>query len=87
MSLWDSVFGKKAAKSISNVIEVHILDPKGSYIAHWKVGEEIPRDVVERFKNPSNNKLYAVTVYEAGVPTTSVVPYAMWLEVKSAMGE
>ncbi|MFZ3040678.1 MAG: hypothetical protein WA108_02630 [Thiobacillus sp.] len=87
MSLWDSVFGKKAANSVSNVIEVHILDPKGSYTTHWKVGEEVPTDVVERFKNPSTNQLYAVTVYEAGEPTTSVLSYALWLEFKLAMEE
>jgi hypothetical protein len=69
------------------VVEVHVLDPKGSYTAHWKIGEDIPADVVEKFQNPATNKLYALTVYEAGHPKTSVLPHAKWLEVKAAMGE
>lgn len=73
--------------SKQEVVEVHVLDPKGSYTAHWKIGEDIPADVVEKFKNPATNKLYALTVYEAGNPKTSVLPHAKWLEIKAAMGE
>jgi hypothetical protein len=73
--------------SKQGVVEVHVLDPKGSYTAHWKIGEDIPADVVEKFKNPATNKLYALTVYEAGNPKTSVLLHAKWLEVKAAMGE
>lgn len=56
-------------------------------MACWKVGDDIPADVVEKFKNPATNKIYALTVYEAGNPKTSVLPYAKWSEVKAAMGE
>lgn len=69
------------------VVEVHVLDPKGSYTTHWKIGEDIPAEVVEKYKNPATNKLYALTVYEAGKPTTSVLQHAKWLEIKVAMGE
>ncbi len=73
--------------STQKVVEAQVLDPKGSYIAHWKIGEDIPADVVEKFKNPATNKIYALTVYEAGEPKTSVLPHAKWLEIKAAMGE
>lgn len=73
--------------SKQEVVEVYVLDPKGNYTAHWKIGVDIPVDVVEKFKNPATNKLYALTVYEAGNPKTSVLPHAKWLEVKAAMGE
>ncbi|MCC6206989.1 MAG: hypothetical protein IT488_02385 [Gammaproteobacteria bacterium] len=69
------------------VVEVQVLDPKGSYTTHWKIGEDIPAEVVEKFKNPDTNKLYALTVYEAGEPKTSVLQHAKWLEIKAAMGE
>ncbi len=78
---------KEGLLSTQEVIEVHVLDPKGSYTAHWKIGEDIPVEVVEKFKNLATNKLYALTVYEAGRPKTSVLPHAKWLEVKVAMGE
>ncbi len=73
--------------SKQEVVEVHVLDPKGSYAVHWKIGEDIPSDVVNKFKNPATNKLYALTMYEAGNPKTIVLPHAKWLEAKAAMGE
>jgi len=73
--------------STQEVVEVQVLDPNGSYTAHWKIGEDIPADVVEKFKNPATNKVYALTVYEAGEPQTNVLPHAKWLEIKAAMGE
>ena len=73
--------------STQEAVEVQVLDPKGSYTAHWKIGEDIPADVVEKFKNPATNKIYALTVYEAGEPKTSVLPHSKWLEIKAAMGE
>ena len=78
---------KDGLLSTQKVVEVHVLDPNGSYTAHWKVGEDIPADIVEKFKNPATNKVYALTVYEAGEPKTSVLPHAKWLEIKVAMGE
>ena len=73
--------------SKTEVVEVHVLDPKGSYTTHWKIGEDVPAEVVEKFKNPVTNKLYALTVYEAGEPKTSVVQHAKWQQIKIAMGE
>lgn len=73
--------------SKTEVVEVHVLDPKGNYTTHWQIGEDIPAEVVEKFKNPATNKLYALTVYEAGEPKTSVLQHAKWLEIKVAMGE
>ena len=78
---------KDGLLSAQEVVEVHVLDPKGSYTAHWKVGEDIPAVIVEEFKNPATNRVYALTVYEAGEPKTSVLPHAKWLEIKVAMGE
>ncbi len=73
--------------STQEVVEVKVLDPKGSYEARWTVGADIPADVVEKFKKPATNKIYALTVYEAGEPKTSVLPHSKWLEIKAAMGE
>ncbi len=73
--------------SKTEVVELHVLDPNGSYTTHWEVGKDIPAEVVEKFKNPATNKLYAVTVYEAGEPKTSLLQHAKWLEIKVAMGE
>lgn len=78
---------KEGLISKQEVVEVQVLDPKGSYTAHWKIGEDIPADVVEKVKNPATNKVYALTVYEAGEPKTSVLSHAKWREIKAAMGE
>jgi len=69
------------------IIEVQVLDPNGNYTVNWKVGEDISADVVDKYKNPITNKLYAFTVYEDGNPKTSVLPHAMWLELKTDVGE
>ena len=71
----------------TEAIEVNILDPNGSYTTYWKIGEDIPAEVVKKFKNPATNKLYALTVYESGEPQTSVLEHSKWLEIKKAMGE
>lgn len=82
-----SEWEEDALLSKQEAVEVHVLDPKGSYTTHWRIGEDIPAEVVDKFKNPATNKLYALTVYKAGKPKTSVLPHAKWLEVKVAMGE
>ena len=53
---------KEGLISKQEVVEVQVLDPKGSYTAHWKIGEDIPADLVEKFRNPATNKVYAFTV-------------------------
>ncbi len=82
-----SKWEQEGALSKVDVVEVHVLDPKGSYTTQWKIGEDIPVDVVLKFKNPATNGIYALTVYEAGQPKTSVLQHAKWLEIKLAMGE
>ena len=73
--------------SVLPTIRVHILDPMGSRTAEWQIGKDIPEAIVAKSKDPATGDLYAMTVYEAGVPKTSVIPKAYWLKAKAAMGE
>jgi len=68
-------------------IRVHILDPMGSHTANWQIGKDISEEIVAKAKDPATGDLYAMRVYEAGVPKTSVLPKEHWLKAKSAMGE
>ena len=73
--------------SVSPTIRVHILDPMGSHVADWQIGTDISQEIVTKTKDPETGDLYALRVYEAGVPKTSVLPKAHWLKAKAAMGE
>ena len=73
--------------SVLPTIRVHILDPKGSHIATWQIGKDISEEIVAKAKDPQTGDLYALRVYEAGVPRTSVLPKAHWLKTKATMGE
>lgn len=73
--------------SVLPTIRVHILDPKGSHTADWQVGEDISEEIVAKAMDPQTGDLYALRVYEAGIPKTSVLPKALWLNAKAAMGE
>ncbi len=65
-----------------DVIEVHVLDPKGNYTTQWKIGEEVSVELVDKFKNPATNELYVLTVYEAGKPQMHIIFYTKWQEIK-----
>ena len=80
-------WGAEGKLSVFPTIRVHILDPKGSHTADWQIWRDIPEQVVAMAKQPQTGDLYALTVYEAGVPKTSVLPKAHWLKAKAAMGE
>ena len=68
------------------MVEVHVQDPvRGDYIARWEVGKDISVETVEKFKDPATDSLYAVIVYEAGEPQTSLVQHAKWSEIKLAV--
>ena len=68
-------------------VRVHILDPKGSHDADWVIGTDISEELVAKAKDPNSGELYALTVYGAGNPKTSLMPKEHWLKVKIAMGE
>lgn len=73
--------------SMIEAVKVHVLDPHGSYSAHWQVGKQVSAETVAKQRDPATGDLYAVTVYEAGKPRTVVLPKAHWLKTKAAMGE
>ena len=73
--------------SVLPTIRVHILDPMGSHTADWQIGKDISQEIVTKARDPETGDLYALKVYEAGVPKTSVLPKAHWLKAKAAMGE
>ena len=77
----------EGAISAIQMIRVHILDPKGSHSTDWQIGKDISEERVAKSKDPETGELYALRVYEAGVPKTSVMPKVYWLEAKAAMGE
>lgn len=80
-------------------VKVHILDPGGPlrvemglsgsseeyYVATWIVGEDISEDQCERFIDRKTDAIYAMTVYEKGIPKTSIVHKDLWDRAKSQM--
>lgn len=74
----------KAQGKLSKVelVDVHVLDPKGNYTARWEVGKDISADIVQKARDPESNALYAMTSYEAGEPKTIVCLKKQWLELK-----
>jgi len=74
---------RRAGATVSELIEVHVLDPKGNYVATWEVGKDISADLVRKARDPSSGHLYAVTNYEKGKATTHVCTKDHWLKVKS----
>ena len=69
------------------MVEVHMLDPKGSHTTQWEVGKDVPQDVVAHAIDPESGCLYAMTYYEAGKGKMVVMTKAKWLAAKKAMGE
>jgi hypothetical protein len=77
---------KAGLVSTAATVTVRVADPKGDYEATWVVGRDVPAAIVARFRDDKSGELYAVTYYEAGKPTTSVVLKTKWLQVRQAMG-
>lgn len=74
---------KRSGAKVTEVIEVHVLDPNGNYVTTWEIGKDISADLVKKAKDSHSGHLYAVTNYEDGKPTTHVCTKDYWLNVKS----
>ena len=77
----------KGMVSVLPLVQVHVLDPKGSYTTKWQVGKDISEEIASKAKDSVTGDLYAMTYYEAGEPKTVVLLKSRWLEAKAAMGE
>lgn len=71
------------AISKTQMVEVHVLDPKGNYSTRWEIGKDIAADIVEKAKDPQSDALYALTTYQNGEPQIHVCKKAQWLEAKA----
>jgi hypothetical protein len=62
---------------------VHFLDPKGNYSEVLPIGNDgVPKEAYLRFRD-ENGDLFAMTIYDAGVPKTSFIAKDIYLAAKA----
>lgn len=75
----------KAQRVDDTYVTAHIVGPDGYQKTTLKIGEDIPREQYDKLLDRETNALYALTVYEDGVPTTNVIPKHLWDQAKAQM--
>jgi phage-related protein len=68
------------ASNTQRSCQVHILDPRGSRIENWIIGEQVKPETYDKFKD-SNGRLYITVTYEKGEPNVMFVQKVMWDQV------
>src|SRR5687768_6370515 len=79
---------KEAGREIpipANAVHLHIVGPRGLEHGQLVVGKDIPEDHYKKLVDPTTGALYALKVYEDGVPSTTVISKAMWDKARRAM--
>ena len=67
----------------ADTVKAHILDPmRGYYVADWVVGDDVPREYVEKFAT-ATRELYVVIAYEGGEPQTMLTKKEIWEKQRS----
>jgi hypothetical protein len=64
------------------IIEVHILDPRGNYSTTWRIGEDVSAEVAQQARDVQSNALYAMVTLEDGKASTHVLKKHLWLRAK-----
>ena len=86
----------KIAPADGEYVQVHILDlggpvraslglsgPNDEYtVATWRIGQDVPKEMVERFRDPRTQAIYAVVQYDEGRARTLLMRYDLWLSTK-----
>jgi hypothetical protein len=72
----------KMSVAPKNTVHVHIIGPYGLRRDSLVVGVDIPAERYERLVDPQTGSLYAIEVFEAGEPSMTIVPRAIWEEAK-----
>ena len=72
-------------KAPENAVHVHIVGPDGLEHGQLIVGKDIPDDQFKKLVDPKTGALYALKVYEKGVPSTTIISREMWEKAKRAM--
>ena len=68
-----------------NAVHLHIVGPDGLEHDQLIVGKDIPEEQYKRFVDPETGALYAIKIYERGVPKMRVISKEMWVEAKQEM--
>jgi hypothetical protein len=72
-------------KTPEHSVHLHIVGPDGLEHGQLVVGKDIPEDQYKKLVDPETGALYALKVYENGVPCTTIISREMWENAKRAM--
>jgi hypothetical protein len=67
------------------VVRVHVLHPFGNRDLEWVIGQDVDQETVDQFRDSETGDLYAVTHFEEGQPTTSVMKKSFWERARVVM--
>ena len=66
-------------------VHLHIFGPDGLEHGQLIVGKDIPEEQYRKLVDVETGALYALKLYEDGVPKTTVVSREIWEKAKEAM--
>lgn len=78
------------SENLYDPIPFHVIDPIGSNDSetrHLRVGIDISREQYQKQADPITGDLYGLTVYENGMPKTSVISKQLWEQAKAQFEE
>lgn len=73
------------SQATENAVHLHIVGPDGLEHGQLMVGKDIPEEQYRKLVDPETGALYALKVYEKGVPSTTIISREMWERAKEAM--
>jgi hypothetical protein len=54
-------------------------------VEQWVVGEDVPAELYNRFRDPETGDLYILVIYKDGEPSTNAVHPDVWRQAHAAM--
>lgn len=73
------------AEQGNDSVPMHIVGPDGVSHCQVSIGTDIPADVYQRLKDAKTGHLYAIMVYESGIPKTTCLSKEKWDQAKRMM--
>lgn len=67
------------------VVRAHVLSPSGYSVQNWVIGDDIPADTCERFRDSITGDIYVMSFFEAGTERTQVITKPLWEEARKML--